>query len=142
MKNEIFDYRDGRLYWRKAPSNNVKDGDEAGGLDAEGYRRIYIKGRMYKRSTITWFIHTGEWVTRLDHINRVRDDDRIENLRVADRTLQSRNRGLFKNNTSGFKGIYKRGDKWRVNCYDRWVGTYKSLTIAVAARRLAEQSLI
>src|SRR5690606_10757375 len=52
--------------------------------------------------------------TQIDHINRDGCDNRRENLRIATARENSLNRGLFKNNTSGYRGVYldRRVDKW------------------------------
>ena len=51
-----------------------------------------------------------------DHINNIRDDNRIENLRWATYTENCYNRSIPSNNTSGYKGISydKRTGFWRV----------------------------
>lgn len=53
--------------------------------------------------------------TLVDHINGNRLDNRIENLRFANRSQNSMNRGKHKKFTSKFKGvsIAKREKKWR-----------------------------
>ena len=57
-----------------------------------------------------------ETKTTIDHINRIRTDNRLENLQWSDRTCQQFNRDLFKNNTSGKKGIYINGNN-RIEAY-------------------------
>lgn len=51
----------------------------------------------------------------VDHINRDTLDNRKSNLRSVDRTLNSYNKGLQSNNTSGSKGVafHKPTRKWR-----------------------------
>jgi hypothetical protein len=42
---------------------------------------------------------------RIDHINRIRDDDRLENLRWLSPSDSNRNKNLFKNNKSGIRHV-------------------------------------
>ena len=51
-----------------------------------------------------------------DHINRKKLDNRRENLRMVDRSQSQWNKGEYRNNTSGVKGVdwKKRDSKWRV----------------------------
>lgn len=67
---------------------------------------------------VVWFLHYGKWPSKhLDHINRVKTDNRIRNLRQATVSDNLKNQGLSKRNTSGFKGVswsrFKR--KWKVS---------------------------
>ena len=50
------------------------------------------------------YIPNPDNLNEVDHINRIRDDNRVENLRWATRSLNSLNRGNQKN-SSGFKWI-------------------------------------
>tara|TARA_R110000822_G_scaffold62630_1_gene154281 strand:+ start:233 stop:766 length:534 start_codon:yes stop_codon:yes gene_type:complete len=60
--------------------------------------------------------------TTIDHTNRVRNDNRLENLHWASRQDQEFNKGLKKNNTSGKKGVRINVHNnnieahWRENC--------------------------
>ena len=49
--------------------------------------------------------------TIIDHINRNRFDNRLENLRIVTRRKNNRNRTKQCNNISGFAGVYKRNFK-------------------------------
>lgn len=70
-----------------------------------------------------------------------------ENCRWATRIMQGRNRGLYKNNKSGFQGVFWEGDHkvWLVNTGNNnkthHIGHYKSLKQAAKARQTAENKM-
>lgn len=75
---------------------------------------------------------------QVDHINRNVFDNRRTNLRLCDNSTNGHNRGLFKNNTSGFKGVYfdKYHKKWRaeIKKYKKiFLGYFKTKEEAVLA---------
>jgi len=94
------------------------EGKEAGHLrtvgEAKGYRAINVDGKRYGAHRLAWFWVHGEWpVGALDHINRIRDDNRIANLRLASPMLQSQNQDA--------KGVSfrERSGKWHARiCAD------------------------
>jgi len=80
----------------------------------------------------------------IDHINRNKLDNRKSNLRVCSNTENSQNRGMTKNNTSGFVGVswHKRTKRWRsIITVDKKVielGRFKNIGYAIKTRRDAE----
>lgn len=85
--------------------------DRKGGLgsyDKDGYLIIKVKGKQIKAHRLVWFLCKGSFPKQeLDHINRIRDDNRIENLRLADRKLQHQNTYIKPNKDTGVVGIYE-----------------------------------
>ena len=76
-----YDAETGVFTWRLPPAKRVKAGDVAGS-HSQGYLRIKLRGREYKAHRVAWAMTHGRWPEKeLDHINRVRDDNRMANLR-------------------------------------------------------------
>lgn len=91
-------------------------GEIAGGIASHGYRKINIGGRKYSAHRLVWLYVTGSWPDGdLDHKNLDKDDNRFENLRLANDSLNGANRRRRSDNTSGFKGVSFIHDigKWR-----------------------------
>lgn len=81
----------------------------------------------------------------IDHINMNKLDNRKCNLRIADKKINSINRGLQSNNKTGYKGVYhdKRYGTWnaRVTVSGKTIhlGTFSTKEEAIAARRAGEE---
>jgi hypothetical protein len=78
-----------------------------GSYDKDGYLILKIKGKQFKAHRIVWLLNNGEFPEmEIDHINRVRTDNRIENLRLATRQIQIENTTRLPNKDTGVVGIY------------------------------------
>lgn len=113
----IYDAEIGHLRWAITPNSSFPAGSVAGNVN-RGYRRIKYLGDTFQEHRLVWLIHKGEWPkNQLDHIDRCRDNNRITNLREADKYQQGGNRKLNVSNTSGFRGVvwHKRDKKWQVS---------------------------
>lgn len=114
---EIFTYspETGELRWAKRLSGRTRIGEIAGNLNAYGYLRVRVAGISYAAHRIAWLLTYGEWPTQtIDHINGVRTDNRIENLREATPLEQQQNLKLRKDNSSGYTGVRRsRGERWQ-----------------------------
>ena len=87
-----------------------------GYFDKDGYLKIKVRQVAYFAHRLAWFLYYGEWPqSEMDHINRVRTDNRIKNLRVVDRLTNVRNTYIAPNEKTGVRGIhideYTRGLK-------------------------------
>ena|ERR1700730_6605669 len=103
-----FDELTGEFVRRVSRGGSAKAGTVAGHLHSDGYHQIKIDGRLYLRARLV-ILYIDEILLRpdqlVDHLNRVRNDDRRANLRITDRTW----------NASGARGVFwhKREGKWK-----------------------------
>lgn len=131
-------------------TNKVRrPGSAAGTVQSDGYVKVRLLGGQYYAHRLVWLYVHGEFPdSDLDHINRDRQDNRIENIRKVTRSENPHNRGLFKVNKSGFKGVswVPRGSRWqaaiKVNHRSYHLGWHETLDSAVAARLRAERALV
>lgn len=102
-----YDPESGSFSWRK-------NGRDAGCVFKSGYRYIRINGSAYRAERIAWKIENGDDPAgQIDHINGIKDDDRICNLRVCSNSENSRNKKTGARNTSGYKGVTFQSGRYR-----------------------------
>ena len=112
---ELFNYDEasGDLTWKQGTSFH-DEGATAGWDEGRGYRKVYIDGLIYYGHHVVWLWMTGVWQPMLDHEDLDKSNLRWRNLRPANKSLNSVNRGLRADNKSGRKGVHwdaSRG-KW------------------------------
>lgn len=118
----MFSYKDGHLFWLKK-RNGIKDSLLAGNENATGRWCIKLNGKIYLAHRLIWVLFKGEIPDgyEVDHIDTDPLNNKIENLRLATRPNNQRNRPKGAVNTSGYKGVSYRPDikKWRARiCTD------------------------
>ena len=94
----------------------------------------------YRMHRIVLGLDIGREDSRLvDHVNRNKLDNRKENLRIVDRTLNNGNRNKFKSNKSGYKGVHYIGQDQRQR---RWIATitHNSKLITIGSYLTAEEA--
>lgn len=104
---ENFTYHNSRL---------LRNNKNCGTTGNSGYRVISIKSTPYYEHRLVWLYHYGVWPKdRIDHINGIRDDNRIENLREATASTNGVNcdRPL---GTSRYRGVDHRKSRNRWRC--------------------------
>jgi hypothetical protein len=122
------------LYWKQKPARNVLIGQEAGTLHKFGYIHIRFQGKIYKAHRIAWALHYGEWpVLALDHKDRNRANNRINNLRQATSTQNHMN---AEPKGKGVRYVEER-KKWLARIADKHFGYFSTKEEAVAARNKA-----
>ena len=96
-------------------NNKLKVGDVAGSRMRGGYRGITIDGKKYSSHILAWLYVYGYVPIELDHKDRIRDHNWISNLRETTRSLNNMNSSIRSDNTSGFKGVSKNGNKFQAS---------------------------
>jgi hypothetical protein len=111
----ILRYKDGNLYWVRSLKRHALRGKLAGCLEPGGYWVIQHNGRRLYAHRLIWILHHGNISAGLeiDHINRLKSDNRIENLRLVTKVGNGQNRTLSRNNTTGIPNVYKDQKCWR-----------------------------
>jgi hypothetical protein len=143
---EKFIYKDGNLI-RKTRTRGGKIGAIVGCDSGQGYIRVYWKSKLIFAHKAIWIMHNGEIPDgmQIDHINGIRSDNRLENLRLVTHKENHKNKKTPNTNTSGIVGVdYKKErDRWRATIFDEnrriFLGYFKEFDKAVKARKKAEK---
>lgn len=143
---ELLDYNpETGAFTRRMSRRGAAAGSVAGSVHNRGYVQITVDGANHLAHRLAWLYVYGVWPTQdTDHINRVRNDNRIANLRDVSHRENMLNTGVRSDNTSGVIGVCwvaARG-KWH-SCIGvfgrtRHLGRFADFNDAVAARRAAE----
>lgn len=119
----LYEYKDGRLYWKvdRGLRNKVKGQEASPNALQAGYRVCRINGKSVPAHRLIFLLHFKYLPDEIDHIDGNPLNNLIENLRPADRASNGQNRGIQKNNTSGFKNVswHPANKKWEVRVWMR-----------------------
>lgn len=95
-----FKYENGKITRDDRKNSN-------GSIDKDGYLIIKVKNKQFKSHRIAWLLNYGKFPeSELDHINRNKLDNRIQNLRESNRSEQNKNKEKKPNKKTGEIGIY------------------------------------
>jgi hypothetical protein len=131
---ELFMYTDGTLLHARNQigGGKAKIGAPAGYLCGNGYWYVSVRGKHTKRSRVVWEIHNGPIPQDrvVDHIDRDRVNDKIENLRLATTTENLFN-SKKRRSSSIYKGVHKnlKHNSWHARLQyqgkEHYLGNFK-----------------
>lgn len=113
------------------------------GCKSDGYVVIQINGKSQKAHRLAWLYEYGYMPRQVDHINHVRSDNRICNLREATQKENMKNSSISSRNRSGVTGVCwcKRNKKWlsqiMVDGRTKHLGYHLDKFEAICARKSA-----
>lgn len=140
---ELFGYREGKIFWIKPTSNRVRFGLEAGSITRRGYKAVSIDGRLYLVHRIIWLWHHGYLPENgIDHIDKNKNNNKIENLREVSQQCNVRNSSLSRSSKTGVRGVSWNKQKKRWCSTITVGGSRKFLGYTVDFFRSVENRLI
>ena len=137
-----YDPKAGTFTRRVKTSANI--GDIAGYINNRGYVQMYVDGGRYQAHRLAWLYMFGLFpAVGIDHINKNKSDNSIDNLRLADASVNGRNQKLSSLSTSGCTGVtfHKHIGKWqsylKIRGHSIYLGSHVQWWDAVCARKSA-----
>lgn len=135
MKDDLKDILDyipetGVFTW-KISKQNIKIGEVAGSKNNRGYISIKINGKRYKSHRLAWLYIYGEFPkNEIDHINGIRDDNRIENLREVTHRQNQQNQKIHRQGHLVGVSYSKPHKKWKsqiaINGRRKFLGLFET----------------
>lgn len=126
-----YDPATGELRWKQQLNSRSVVGTLAG-TPIHGHWRLNVFGKGHLAHRLIWFMVHGQWPEgQIDHINGIRSDNRIENLRVVTPRMNSQNRRTAdKGSKTGFLGVSRNGKGFRAEIKyggkNHHLGTYRT----------------
>ena len=79
---DLFEYKDGKLFWRVSVNPRAQKGMEAGSPSASGHFKVCYRYKWYWVHRIIFLMFNGVLPALIDHVNNDPSDNRIENLEL------------------------------------------------------------
>ena len=144
----LFYYKEGKLFNRVSRGSAKKD-TEAGYVAEDGYRRVRVDGKYYYIHRLVWWMLTGKEVPDdlfIDHIDGVKTNNNINNLRLATALENQYNKARQSNGSSSYKGVWFDAAKgvWKASIRFKekrhYIGQFNTeVEAAIAYDRLASE---
>ena len=128
----------------RLPQHGKEIGDVIGSLTNTGYLAMAIDSTNYLVHRIIWMYVHGYMPEQVDHIDHVKTNNALINLREVTNTINSKNASLSKNSSTRVNGVSfnKTRNKYRayitVNRKQINLGSFSTLDAAIEARNKAD----
>jgi len=116
--------------------------------NGSGYIIVRVDNVLLRAHRVAWALVNNEWPAgEIDHINGNPSDNRLDNLRIANRLQNMKNIKKPKTNKSGYKGVswHKQGKFWqahiRADGKNYYLGHYPTVEEAHEAYKAASNKL-
>lgn len=110
--NDAFEYRNGELFWKIDTNKSLKKVGKKAGCMSSQYGVVNLDGQAYCLHKVIFCMHHGYMPEIVDHINGIKKDHRIENLRAASHVTNNYNKIVQSNNKLGIKNVcYNKQNK-------------------------------
>jgi hypothetical protein len=110
LRQFMYDADTGVITRRITTGYRSKQGMVVGYKGRQGYLITTVKCRPWLNHRLIWMMVHGREPSEIDHINGVRTDNRISNLRECNRSENMQNQRLRRDNKSGYPGVFYRED--------------------------------
>lgn len=126
-----YDQLTGIFTWKKDRPHNKLIGKECRYINSDGYSVIFFNKKRYLAHRLAWLYVYEEYPNQqIDHINMIKSDNRIKNLRLANCSTNKFNTNARIDNTSGYKGVFfnKKNKNWQaiagINGKKKYLGAF------------------
>lgn len=139
LLRELFTYcpETGKLIRAKTTSSRSVKGQIAGSLNRDGYLRVRVKSVEYMVHRLVWKLVKGEDIPDglyIDHIDRNRTNNRIDNLRLATDLINQNNRNPEEGVSYDTRQYPKLKKRWVATLRGKKLGYFETKAEAMAAR--------
>ena len=112
--HDLFYYKNGNLFHKKSQAKGKAD-HAAGWIEKNGYSATNIKGVRYRVHRLIYQFHHGSCPDFIDHIDGNKQNNNIENLRLATSSQNNQNVKAKITNKLGVKGVCIERGKYKAN---------------------------
>lgn len=135
-KHFFVDFHTGQLFWKHISKyHKEKVGRKAGWFNSYGYRYVKLGGQQYPVHHVVWCMWFGNLPEQdIDHINGLKFDNRLTNLREVSRKTNVENTPARSSNKLGVKHIRKLCGGFQVRVGGKSYGVFDNIEEAIKIR--------